>query len=168
MQASGDGNEDPEQAWELRSKAVACGQAGWHIPGGTILRGYRPVERIIRGWEMPPIWLKYPSSAGGPHLWGLQSTTAVMINSTPGEAPTAPAARRGKGASCPLEAKLGAHGRVQEGKGMHREGCLLSPWQDPSARPVEHSKCPVPLLGGKIKDVPKRLKVPEPAVWKQS
>ena len=44
--------------------------------------------------------------------------------------------------------------------------CLLSQWQGPPTGPVGHSRCPVPLVGGKIKDVPKRLKVPGAAAWK--
>lgn len=37
----------------------------------------------------------------------------------------------------------------------------------PPERPAEHSRCPDPLLGEKMKDVPKRLKVPGPVVWKK-
>ena len=73
-----------------------------------------------------------------------------------------------------LEARTGPHCRVQEGRSMHREDlrtkCLpasFPPQQDPQAGLMERSRCPVPLLGGKMKDVPKRLRVPGPAVWKQ-
>lgn len=67
-----------------------------------------------------------------------------------------------------------AHLRVQEGKSMQREDLCTKhltasfPYSKiPPERPVEHSRCPDPLLGEKIKDVPKRLKVPGPVVWKK-
>ena len=64
-------------------------------------------------------------------------------------------------------ASLGRKGPAKRGFLHKAPTCLLSQQKDPPMRPVEHSRCPVPFVEGKIKDVPKRLKVPGAAAWKQ-
>lgn len=108
---------------------------------------------------------------------GIQSTTGVLINHPRIRAQAVSRVRKGGNSAhwrttLPGSQARGAPqrpGRKELAKrgSLHKvPACLLSPQQDPPARPVEHSRGPVPLLGGKIKDVPKRLKVPGHAVWK--
>lgn len=132
---------------------MACGQ------GGTILGENQPVGKIaIMGEEgsHPHVW-NPPVAIEESHLWGMQPTSEVVIQSTWVRTHSLSVSKVRREGTLPTgeqplpRSQARAHLRVQEGRSMQRDDVYTKhptasfPYSKiPPERPVEHSRCPDP------------------------